>query len=183
MVRKSQDWSLKIGEIVHNKKQLVEFVGMYRPNSGGPKALFNWKCLRCDEIHGPTQYQDIKRNSAARCCSASSKYGSIRWGFKNIPSAYMRSLHISAAKRGLSFSITSEYLYSVWEKQSGCCAYTGIPLELGTGEASVDRIDSSKGYIEGNVQWVLTKVNRMKWDSSEKEFLELCSLIVKSRKE
>lgn len=44
--------------------------------------------------------------------------------------------------------------------------------------ASLDRIDSSKGYIPGNVQWVHKDVNKMKLALSEKRLLELCTLIV-----
>lgn len=45
------------------------------------------------------------------------------------------------------------------------------------GTASLDRIDSSKGYIEGNVQWVHKYVNVMKWDFSMEEFLDICRKI------
>lgn len=91
----------------------------------------------------------------------------------------MRSLHFSAVSRHLEFEVTSEYLYEVWESQGGLCAYTGYPLKLLGRQASLDRIDSKKGYVPGNVQWVLTKVNHMKWDSSEEEFLQLCRVIAK----
>lgn len=145
--------------------------------------MFKWKCLRCLKEHGPSQYQDIKRFSTAVCCSKTSKYGSARWGYRHITGEYMRSLHNSAMKRGLEYNITAEYLFEVWNKQDGLCVYTGLPLKIGKGEASVDRIDPSKGYVRGNVQWVVTKVNYMKWDSTEDEFLALCSLIVKKNGE
>ena len=41
------------------------------------------------------------------------------------------------------------------------------------GTASLDRIDSKKGYIEGNVQWVHKNVNKMKMDLDEKEFFSI----------
>ena len=43
--------------------------------------------------------------------------------------------------------------------------------------ASLDRIDPTKGYIEGNIQWVHKDVNRMKMDFTETRFLELVNLI------
>jgi hypothetical protein len=43
--------------------------------------------------------------------------------------------------------------------------------------ASLDRIDSSKGYIKTNVQWVHKKVNKMKQDTSVDEFKHYCKLI------
>ena len=172
------DWSSRVGEVFHERKRLVEFCGIYRPPGGGAKPMFKWECLRCSKVTGPSQYQDIKRFPTTHCCSKSSKYGEARWGYRHITGAYMRGLHGSAVKRGLEFNVSSRYLYDIWQQQGGKCAYTGLDLELvGNRQASVDRIDSSKGYIEGNVQWVLTKVNHMKWDSTEEEFLNLCSII------
>ena len=43
--------------------------------------------------------------------------------------------------------------------------------------ASVDRIDSSKGYIEGNVQFVSQAINYMKGTMSHEETLLLCDII------
>jgi hypothetical protein len=44
--------------------------------------------------------------------------------------------------------------------------------------ASLDRIDSSKGYIIGNVQWAHKMVNRMKNDMPQEEFIEFCRDII-----
>jgi len=46
--------------------------------------------------------------------------------------------------------------------------------------ASLDRIDSSKGYIEGNVQWVHRKINMMKQSYTQEEFIELCQAVVRN---
>lgn len=63
------------------------------------------------------------------------------------------------------------------------CKISGLSLEFGkakhgTTTASLDRIDSSKGYIEGNVQWLHKDVNRSKFTKSDEEFIELCRIIV-----
>lgn len=42
---------------------------------------------------------------------------------------------------------------------------------------SKDRIDSNKGYVEGNVQWVCKEINFMKHALSESRFIELCKLV------
>lgn len=42
---------------------------------------------------------------------------------------------------------------------------------------SIDRIDSSVGYVEGNMQWVHKDVNRMKQEFSESYFIETCRLV------
>lgn len=54
---------------------------------------------------------------------------------------------------------------------------------IGNLTASLDRIDSSKGYIEGNVQWVHKRINKMKLDDSDTEFIEWCRLIADFNKD
>ena len=43
--------------------------------------------------------------------------------------------------------------------------------------ASSDRIDSSKGYVEGNVQWVVLGINYTKRNFKEEELFELLDII------
>jgi hypothetical protein len=70
-------------------------------------------------------------------------------------------------------SLTTEYLKLQWEKQNGICPYTNIKMILPRNtleytktkslmKASLDRIDSSKGYIEGNVEFVCSAINLAK---------------------
>lgn len=49
-------------------------------------------------------------------------------------------------------------------------------------KASLDRIDSSLGYIEGNVQWVLREINFMKGNLDEEYFKNICIAIGKYNK-
>jgi hypothetical protein len=46
--------------------------------------------------------------------------------------------------------------------------------------ASLDRIDSSKGYVKGNVQWTHKTVNIMKQAMSDEELIDWCKVIVKN---
>lgn len=88
-----------------------------------------------------------------------------------------------AERRNLTFSITKEYVWDLFLKQSRCCALSGLPLTFGRvyfpheTTASLDRIDSTVGYIEGNVQWVHKDVNKIKRDLPQDRFLELCRII------
>ena len=56
--------------------------------------------------------------------------------------------------------------------------------ERGTDEywksISLDRIDSSGGYTEANVQLVCTGVNYMKKDMSDKMFINFCIEVVEN---
>lgn len=94
----------------------------------------------------------------------------------------------NARKRFKDFNLTADYLRKVWNNQQGICPYTGISLILPTfghnkdipiaNRASLDRIDSSKGYIIGNVQFVSTPINFLKNTMSDletKQYLKLIS--------
>jgi hypothetical protein len=84
--------------------------------------------------------------------------------------------------RNIDIDINSYDLLQQLKKQNFKCVYTGIQLNVLNisklqSNASVDRIDSSKDYTSDNIQWVYKKINRMKNDLSQKEFLDLCSQI------
>jgi hypothetical protein len=86
----------------------------------------------------------------------------------------------------IDLSISKEYAYSLYLKQDKKCALTGLDIRLpecGTDylkkdwSASLDRIDSSIGYIEGNVQWVHKDINRMKNIYSQDYFIYMCEKV------
>lgn len=93
------------------------------------------------------------------------------------------SIKHKAKTRNLDFSVTIEEAWELYEKQEGKCALTGIPLSFITGKdkktktASLDRIDNTRGYVSGNVQWVHKDVNWMKGVFTAERFFELCSLV------
>ena len=48
--------------------------------------------------------------------------------------------------------------------------------------ASLDRIDSNKGYIKNNVQWVHKHINTMKMHMTDREFIDMCKKVAKHNK-
>ena len=42
---------------------------------------------------------------------------------------------------------------------------------------SVDRLDPKVGYTKDNIQWVHKKVNTMKWNIGQDQFIEWCKII------
>ena len=98
----------------------------------------------------------------------------------------------AGGKRGLHVgtyqNITLEYLQELWDKQNGICPYSGIKLthmnqtDINNAifTASIDRIDSSKGYLQGNIQFVSMSINYMKGQMSHEQTLFLCTLIAKN---
>lgn len=98
-----------------------------------------------------------------------------------------------AESRNIEYSVTKEYLWDLFLSQNKKCALSGLPITLSNETrgrtprydlitASLDRIDSRFGYIQGNVQWVHKLANIMKSTLSEREFIYLCTKISKFRK-
>lgn len=84
---------------------------------------------------------------------------------------------------GIEYKLDIDYALDLFYKQNKKCALSGIDIFFAKkGQtASLDRIDSSKGYIEGNVQWVHKDINRMKQEFTEEYFIDLCTKISKFR--
>ena len=85
----------------------------------------------------------------------------------------------NAKARNHSVSITQQEAWELFQKQNGLCALSGVQLVLfclkktkNQKTASLDRIDSSKGYEVGNVQWIHKDLNKMKNTFSQEVFLD-----------
>lgn len=90
-----------------------------------------------------------------------------------------------ARTRKLPVTITIEDAWALFQAQDGKCALTGFDLCLRTPKgngsnavsASLDRIDNSKGYVPGNIQWVHKDINWMKGRFNPGRFLTLCRAV------
>lgn len=93
-----------------------------------------------------------------------------------------------AKRRYKGCTLTLEDLQEQWELQQGVCPYTKLKLTLPEDgniatldvsiRASLDRIDSSKPYEVGNIQFISTPINYMKnsmSDEQTKEYLRVIS--------
>ena len=89
----------------------------------------------------------------------------------------------SKGRKPIELSITKEYVWDLYLKQERKCKLSGVEIKFPTKHkdksytVSLDRIDSSKGYIEGNVQWVHKDINMMKRTYNNDYFIEMCRLI------
>lgn len=75
----------------------------------------------------------------------------------------------------LEFEIDLEYLEELWGRQKGRCYYTGIEMKYIAHhktplQVSIDRMDSSLGYIKSNTVLCCQAINYCKNDYSINDF-------------
>jgi hypothetical protein len=114
-------------------------------------------------------------------------YGEIgggQWCKIKLESTEARRSRRYKSHTALPFKITIEYAWNLFLKQNRKCALSGEPLTMWgkingkyTGNASLDRIDSSKGYVDGNVQWIDKKLQHVKTKLSDAEFIAICQKV------
>lgn len=85
----------------------------------------------------------------------------------------------NAKQKNLDFNLDVKFLKQLWEIQSGKCSLTNLPMllfptrnksEFKPDSASLDRINSSIGYVKGNVRFVCLSINYAKNSFDEVEF-------------
>ena len=107
-------------------------------------------------------------------------------GYEEIPASWFRRFK-SYSK--IEFSIDMQDVWDLYLKQECKCSLTSLPIsfqnqrERGSKHsgiqctASIDRIDSSKGYTKDNIQLVHKDVNIMKNAFNQDYFIELCKAV------
>lgn len=134
----------------------------------------------------------LRSGSSRGCHPCSVKRGSRHpqfKGFGEITASWWLS-HVGRsvtlhARRPIEVTVTIEEAWALFLAQERRCALSGLLLEFPRaakqkGTASLDRIDSSKGYEPGNIQWVHKRVNIMKNAVPQTQFIELCHAVAKT---
>ena len=95
-----------------------------------------------------------------------------------------------AKRRGKKFALTLADLKNQWDRQNGICPYTGWSLILPKtsnerpkktiDRASLDRIDSSRGYTKDNIQWVSLAIQYAKHTWTNEELKIVFEAVVKN---
>jgi hypothetical protein len=180
----------------YNRWTVLNYIGDTETSNG----ILNCKCECGTEQN--VRYYDLISGQTKGCNSCSRierskncgkyerKIGKENWkfnGHEKISGHYWSVVKNRAKKRGNELSISIEYAYEILKKQNFKCAISGIDIYLPQIDnkkwtATLDRIDSAKGYIEGNVQWLHKDINTMKWAFSQEQFLNYCRIIVENNK-
>ena len=166
-----------------------------------------YQCTKCKKIKPNSEYStspnkrvvnSLGRAFVSECKACRREYNSSRAVLdrkkelapiqrnKHRLSSIFWSSKQNAKKRNLEHNIDLEYIKELFKIQEGLCYYTGKEMFIDTREkennedsVSLDRFDSSKGYIKGNIVLCRWVVNRMKNDINFKDFLQIVSEINK----
>lgn len=152
------------------------------------KRSVYWKC-RCDcgnEIQSTTG--NLLSGNTTSCGCKKSRKGEEHpaWrGKGQISGRYWHMLKGNSLSRGIFFNLTIDYIWELLVSQNHKCALSGRDIIIAADSsqtASLDRIDSSKGYIVGNLQWLHKDVNRAKNVMPQTDFVKMCQNVVANLK-
>lgn len=153
------------------------------------------ECKICGETDENNFYVTNKAK-CKKCCStrATDRYHALSdvdkqhykdnvkdWNNKNIFRVrYLVGKH-RANKKNIIFDITENDLRDLWDVQNGRCYYSNLSMDLAQDDAtysvSIERKNSSIGYIKDNVVLCCSGINRMKNKLDTITFLTLITAI------
>lgn len=155
-----------------------------------PGCTTNYWLCRCEcGITQSVSQTNLKQGASQGCrhCAAKDRWGAQKQA--GLPSWVWHNILTRCKSSGHELAVTPERLVELLEGQGHRCALSGLPISFAPCNrlknqttASVDRKDSSGGYVEGNVWWVHKKVNSMKNQYPLDEFLELCEMVTNHNK-
>jgi len=111
---------------------------------------------------------------------ARTRQNSIKWFSKNYARKMWYTAQARARYSNLEFDIHHTDIHI-----PEYCPYLGIKITTTQNEgrqisnASLDRIDSTKGYIKGNIQVISDLANRMKQDATQEQLISFAKGILK----
>lgn len=136
-----------------------------------------WKC-RCKcgkEVNVPTSR--LKNGNTKSCGCYHRRKKNHRWtGYCDISGGMISEIRWRANKKKLKFNLDAKFLWYLFIQQDKKCAMSGLDIKLKE-NASLDRIDSSKGYTKDNVWWVHKDINKIKLNLPFDYFVYLCAVI------
>ena len=126
----------------------------------------------------------LVRGRTTRCENCNNSYSSKgmeknpNWqGQRKVPKTILTKISSSAAHNNIPYNLTMNYVSTLYSNSGQQCAYSGLPINTMTGGSIIEgtavlaRINSSDGYVEGNMAWVHKDVVRK---HSPDEFINLC---------
>ena len=186
------DFKPEAVQVDHSGKDFgLLVVQQYAGHSGGRSC---WTCTcQCGQAVD-VRFADLASGATKSCGCQNNprRHLNNSWsGYGEISGSLYAKIRADAARRNIIFNIGIEDMWALYLKQKRRCSLTGweiwfAPISSSKGDvqrtASLDRIDSRKGYEKSNLRWVHKKCNVLKMSFSDKELLELVRAIAKHKK-
>ena len=143
------------------------------------------KCSGCGKEQAYTRKDHAKQSEVSdwQCkkCVSEAKIFSENQPVGDRTRVY-RKFKKGAESRGIEFNLNEEQFYENYDET---CNLTGwdISISYSKHTASVDRIDNSKGYIQGNIQWVHVMVNMCRNKYELDKFIKMCEAVATKQKQ
>jgi hypothetical protein len=178
---------LKICKHCGEKKALAEF--HIRTESGRPRA----ECKACYRAEMNARRDPIdnrmrvkawqQANPEKRNIQSRRHYEGRRNDLERWIAVGLRSKRAYCKKHDLPCTITPADVVSLFNQQNGLCALTGRELLFGSkgtqrDSLSIDRIESGRGYILGNIRLVTYQANMARGQFSDEELLAFCRAVI-----
>ncbi len=158
------------------KWTILEFKGYSKVGGSNTQYLCECSCGVQKLVLTTNLYKTSKQCNKCRSKSLITR--------KHLMDQLWNVLNHGAKRRNIEVKITKDDMLTQFEKQQRKCALTGVDLVIYLERdkytqttASLDRIDNTKGYLIDNIQWVHKKINALKNDFEQSEFIEWCKLI------
>jgi len=140
-------------------------------------------CSSCgkEQSYGRLDHFKAALKGDWKCKSCSNHNNTFKGRLGQMPITWFEVKRKGGLHRGLIWDLEPQDIVELYEQQSGLCALTGWPIEWSkkglTATVSIDRIDSSEGYVKGNVQLLHKDVNMAKQQYSQEYFIAMCQAI------
>ena len=125
--------------------------------------------------------ESLRLGKLCKSCSNKITDNCHRGLYEDIRVSWFNKFKVNADTRGIYWNLTIEAIWELYLNQEKVCALSG--MDIGWAEsgaihtASIDRIDSSQGYVLENIQLVHKDINMMKQSYSNERFVEICKLV------
>ena len=141
-----------------------------------------FECRKCHKLLNLDKFSKCKNNNighkySCKVCNREREYERKSGNPIAFFTDVIRTQKQQLEKRGISeYELECNFLADLFVQQNGKCALSGVDMTLISGKgkiatnASVDRIDGSKGYTKNNVQLVCLMANMCKGTGSNEDF-------------
>lgn len=170
--------TVNLSGMIFGTWNVIEFYGYDKHH----EAL--WLCRCGCGVEKPVKAAYLLRGTSKKCKTCARP---VRKPLTTLPHSFWTNVQRNAKKRNIPMEISKEQCYDLLIKQKYRCALSGLEIYMSLNEsehmegsttASIDRIDSAKGYYLDNIQWIHKDVNYMKHTFDQQYFLDICEKIV-----